>query len=853
TKKWVGKEGTSATVHLLADGQKVAGVTLNKANHWQHTFTNLEQYKNGNEIKYTVEEEKMPLYDSNLQGNAKDGFIITNTHVPPKKEVFTGGTTTNIDGKKVNPGQELTYSITYKNTKGKEVDAVISDKVPAHTEFVSADNGGQYANGIVKWTKKLAHGESWTVSFKVKVVDDVNGEELRNKAKVNDGTNEYDTNETHNPTPTEPKKEVFTGGTTTNINGQAVQPGQELTYAVTYKNTTGKDVKATISDTIPAHTSFVSAENGGQYENGKVTWTADVAKDKSVTVKFTVKVDKDVNGAPLTNKAKVNDGTNEYDTNETHNPTPTEPKKEVFTGGTTTNIDGKKVNPSDELTYAITYKNTTGEERDVTITDKLPKHTTFVSADNNGKYENGMVKWTKKLANGESWTVSFKVKVVDDVNGEELRNKAKVNDGENEYDTNETHNPTPTEPKKEVFTGGTTTNIDGKAVQPGQELTYAVTYKNTTGKDVKATISDTIPAHTSFVSAENGGQYANGKVTWTADVEKGKSVTVKFTVKVDKDVNGTPVDNKAKVNDGENEYDTNETHNPTPTDPKKEVFTGGTTTNIDGKAVQPGQELTYAVTYKNTTGKDVKATISDTIPAHTSFVSAENGGQYANGKVTWTADVAKDKSVTVKFTVKVNKDVNGAPVDNKAKVNDGENDYDTNETHNPTPTEPKKEVFTGGTTTNIDGKKVNPGDKLTYAITYKNTTGEEREVSITDKLPKHTEFVSADNNGKYENGMVKWTKKLAHGESWTVKFTVKVNKDVNGATLTNTARVNDGVNDYDTNTVKNPTPKTPQVPNTPTPKNSPRTGDSSNIALLFMMLLASSAGLGVTYMRRKRV
>uniref|UniRef100_UPI001C6DD7D1 Cna B-type domain-containing protein n=1 Tax=Bacillati TaxID=1783272 RepID=UPI001C6DD7D1 len=42
TKKWVGKEGTSATVHLLADGQKVAGVTLNKANHWQHTFTNLE-------------------------------------------------------------------------------------------------------------------------------------------------------------------------------------------------------------------------------------------------------------------------------------------------------------------------------------------------------------------------------------------------------------------------------------------------------------------------------------------------------------------------------------------------------------------------------------------------------------------------------------------------------------------------------------------------------------------------------------------------------------------------------------------------------------------------------------------
>ncbi|QRG86559.1 GbpC/Spa domain-containing protein [Bulleidia sp. zg-1006] len=537
-------------------------------------------------------------------------------------------------------------------------------------------------------------------------------------------------------------------------------------------------------------------------------------------------------------------------------PDPTEPKKDVFdTKGTTTSIDGKEVKGEDELLYKVTYKNTTGKAEDVEIKDEIPKYTKYVagSADNGGKESGGVITWTKKaLGDGETFTISFKVKVDKEINGKPVDNEAKVNAGENKFTTNKTHNPTPTDPEKEVFTGGTTTNIDGKAVKPGQELTYAVTYKNTTGKDVKATITDTIPAHTSFVSAENGGKYENGKVTWTADVAKGKSVTVKFTVKVNKDVNGAPVDNKAKINDGENEYDTNETHNPTPTEPKKEVFTGGTTTNIDGKAVKPEQELTYAISYKNTTGKDVKATITDTIPAHTSFVSAENGGQYANGKVTWTADVAKDKSVTVKFTVKVNKDVNGAPVNNKAKVNDGTNEYDTNETHNPTPTEPEKKVFTGGTTTNIDGKKVQPGQELTYAISYKNTTGEDRDVTITDKLPKHTEFVSADNNGKYENGMVKWTKKLANGESWTVKFTVKVNKDVNGATLTNTAKVNDGVNDYDTNTVKNPTPKTPHNPE---PKNphSPRTGDSSNIALLFMMLLASSAGLGVTYMRRKRV
>ncbi len=69
----------------------------------------------------------------------------------------------------------------------------------------------------------------------------------------------------------------------------------------------------------------------------------------------------------------------------------------------------------------------------------------------------------------------------------------------------------------------------------------------------------------------------------------------------------------------------NETHNPTPTGAEEGSVQGGTTTNIDGKPVKGGEELTYE-TRKNTTGKDVNATITDKIPAHTKFVSADNGG-----------------------------------------------------------------------------------------------------------------------------------------------------------------------------------------------------------------------------------
>ena len=245
----------------------------------------------------------------------------------------------------------------------------------------------------------------------------------------------------------------------------------------------------------------------------------------------------------------------------------TQPKKEVYTGNTTTNIDGQEVKAGQELTYAITYQNTTGEDRDVTVTDKIPAYTTFVSAEDGGRNENGTVTWNRNVKNGESFTFKFKVKVNGDVNGNKVDNVAKVNNGKNEYTTNETHNPTNPEPKKEVYTGSTTTNIDGQEVKAGQELTYAITYKNTTGEDRDVTVTDKIPVYTTFVSAEDGGRNENGTVTWNRNVKNGESFTFKFKVKVNDDVNGQRIDNVAKVNNGKNEYTTNETHNPTPPTP----------------------------------------------------------------------------------------------------------------------------------------------------------------------------------------------------------------------------------------------------------------------------------------------
>ncbi|WP_265331903.1 DUF11 domain-containing protein [Parvimonas micra] len=218
------------------------------------------------------------------------------------------------------------------------------------------------------------------------------------------------------------------------------------------------------------------------------------------------------------------------------------------------------------MLYKVTYKNTTGKDQKVVIKDKIPEHTTYVegSASDDGVYKDGEITWTKdKVADGETFEVTFKVKVNDNVNGEKILNKANVVDGNNEFDTNETTNPTPTKPKKDVFSpSDDKVSIDGNEVKAGQELLYKVTYKNTTGKDQKVVIKDKIPEHTTYVegSADNGGVYKDGEITWTKDsVSDGETFEVTFKVKVNDNVNGEKILNKANVVDGSNKFDTNET------------------------------------------------------------------------------------------------------------------------------------------------------------------------------------------------------------------------------------------------------------------------------------------------------
>lgn len=79
------KRPDSIIIKLLADGKEIDGntLTLNKENKWTGSFENLDKFKSGKKIEYTIKEETVGNgYTSTITGNAQDGYIVTNVRVP---------------------------------------------------------------------------------------------------------------------------------------------------------------------------------------------------------------------------------------------------------------------------------------------------------------------------------------------------------------------------------------------------------------------------------------------------------------------------------------------------------------------------------------------------------------------------------------------------------------------------------------------------------------------------------------------------------------------------------------------------------------------------------------------------
>lgn len=120
----------------------------------------------------------------------------TTNYVPKKSESDAQDST----GSGVKLGDELTYTIGYKNTENAPATVTITDAVPAGTEFMEfagghKDVGSKGNNGNLTWTlANVPAGEKGTVQFKVRVTESAfksggASDDISNQASVTVGNN----------------------------------------------------------------------------------------------------------------------------------------------------------------------------------------------------------------------------------------------------------------------------------------------------------------------------------------------------------------------------------------------------------------------------------------------------------------------------------------------------------------------------------------------------------------------------------------------------------------------------------------------------------------------------------------
>ena len=141
-----GKRPESITVKLLANGKDTNQfLILNKGSDWKGTFTGLNQYQDGKEIVYTIEEVSVAGYETGISGDAGTGYIITNTHTPETITISGAKTWDDKDNQDGKRPESITIRLYANGTE-------LQDKA----QTVTKDNGWawsfsnlpKYENGV---------------------------------------------------------------------------------------------------------------------------------------------------------------------------------------------------------------------------------------------------------------------------------------------------------------------------------------------------------------------------------------------------------------------------------------------------------------------------------------------------------------------------------------------------------------------------------------------------------------------------------------------------------------------------------------------------------------------------------
>ena len=590
-----------------------------------------------------------------------------------------------------------------------------------------------------------------------------------------------------------------------------VNPGGQIEYSITIVNSGNAPANGFyMQDLIPAGTTYLpgsvtATQPTPNYNAGmnRIEWTGNIPAGGSVTIKFKVTVSRDIacdavirNRAELLTQtgAPVLDATAFVKVN-----CPGQPILDIKK-----RADVTVVTPGGIIEYTIVVANGgTGPAASVTMIDPIPAGTTYVAGSATATaptvtYDNAnnWVKWTGPLGVGASVTITFKVKVNEQIDcGAVILNRAGLI-GANNQPTLSADARTVVECPRPVLV--MKKRADVATVLPGGTIEYTIVVSNTgSGPANGVSVIDPIPAGTIFVPASESSTLptvvydnTNNWIKWTGNIPAGGSVTIKFKVTVEQGRCDYAIVNAAKLIDAQGTTITGAEAKVWVGCPDKPII------RIDKKAnptvVTPGGTIEYTVVIANVgSAPALGVTMIDPIPSGTTFMTGSETAtaptvvyDNVNNWVKWNGNIPAGGNVIVTFKVTVNADVQcGTIILNRAGiVGDGTTgaqlvaEADVKVDCGEPKLEIKKRANVNQTT---------PGGVIEYTIVIANSgTGAANGITMIDPIPAGTSYLpgtasaTAPTVDDSNPAQIKWTGNIGPGGSVTITFKVVVSMDI---------------------------------------------------------------------------
>lgn len=496
-------------INLKNGDTVIDSITLSESNGWRGVFSNLPKYDaSGAVIKYKVAEVAVEGYSSKVSGDAERGFTVTNT-------VKTGGldvskTVVAREGLAVDADKTFKFAVEATDAAGRKVSGTYGDATFEDGKVTLKLKDGQTAR-----ITGLPAGTAYTVTERAAegyttAVNGAEGSRADGSISADQVASAAFTN-TFDPAPATASvpelAKVLAGGRKPGLQEGEFVFELSLTdgagnvlegYPIEAKN--DKDGKVSFGE--------LSFTNLGTY-HATVTEKASgdvLIEDDAHAYTFDITVTQTGAGlkAEISNERGKKTFTNTFTP---HDNTKTVTKADA--SGAKVDVDGKPVGVGDTLTYTIGWANNSVDDRgaaqaaDVTVTDVLPKGVNYVEGSADGAAYDAATRtltWSLgEQAAGATGTLSFDVKVsaeaavVDDI-----ANTATVKVGENESQTNTTHNSVPR--------GGSLT-VKKTVVGGDSQREFGFTVALTDG--------DGEPVSGTFGKGEHAVTFTDGKTTFT--------------------------------------------------------------------------------------------------------------------------------------------------------------------------------------------------------------------------------------------------------------------------------------------------------------------------------------------------